>query len=146
MKNNASLVYNFCLIIGDALAITVAFTIAYILRVTLDHQPLSASVHAHTYITILISLLPFWILIFGLLGLYNSRIYEKRFSELGRLLTGSFIGVLFVISYSYLTNTAIFPARLVTVYGFGLAFVCVLLARTAARGLRRQLFSYGIGI
>ncbi|HEY5153003.1 MAG TPA: hypothetical protein VII55_03440, partial [Candidatus Saccharimonadales bacterium] len=71
MKNNASLVYNLCLIIGDALAITVAFTIAYILRVTLDHQPLSASVHAHTYITILVSLLPFWILIFGLLGLYN---------------------------------------------------------------------------
>ncbi len=146
MKNNASLVYNVCLMIGDALAITVAFSIAYILRVSLNHTPLTASVHAHTYLAILVSLLPFWILIFGLLGLYNARIYDKRFSELGRLLTGSFVGVLFVISYSYLTNTAIFPARLVTVYGFGLAFVCVLLARTAARGLRRRLFSYGIGI
>ncbi len=146
MKNNASLVYNFCLIIGDALAITVAFTIAYILRVTLDHQPLSANVHAHTYITILVSLLPFWILIFGLLGLYNLRVYEKRFSELGRLLVGTFIGMLFVISYSYMTNTVIFPARLVTAYGFGLAFFFVLLFRTVARGLRRELFGYGIGI
>jgi exopolysaccharide biosynthesis polyprenyl glycosylphosphotransferase len=146
MKNNASLIYNLCLIAGDALAITVAFTIAYILRVTLDHQPLSANIHSHTYIAILISLLPFWILIFGLLGLYNLRIYEKRFAELGRLLVGSFIGILFVISYSYMTNTAIFPARLVTVYGFGLAFVCVLLFRTAARGIRRELFGYGLGI
>lgn len=146
MKNNASLIYNLCLIAGDALAITTAFTIAYILRVTLDHQPLSANVHAHTYITVLVSLLPFWILIFGLLGLYNLRIYEKRFAEFGRLLVGSFIGMLFVISYSYMTNTAIFPARLVTIYGFGLAFFFVLLFRTAARGLRRQLFSYGIGI
>jgi len=146
MKNNASLVYNFCLIIGDALAITLAFSVAYILRVTLNHQPLSANVHAHTYITILVSLLPFWILIFGLLGLYNLRIYEKRFAELGRLLVGSFIGILFVISYSYVTNTAIFPARLVTVYGFGLAFFCVLLFRTAARGIRRELFGYGVGI
>lgn len=146
MKNNASLVYNVCLMIGDALAITVAFSIAYVLRVSLNHTPLSTSVHAHTYIAILVSLLPFWILIFGLLGLYNSRIYEKRFSELGRLLIGTFIGVLFIISYSYLTNTAIFPARLVTVYGFGLAFACVLVTRTASRGLRRQLFSYGIGI
>src|ERR1039458_10478157 len=102
MKNNASLIFNVCLIMFDALAVTVAFTIAYILRVTLNHKPLSANVHAHTYLTILISLLPFWILIFGLLGLYNARIYEKRFSELGRLLTGSFVGVLFVISYSYL--------------------------------------------
>jgi exopolysaccharide biosynthesis polyprenyl glycosylphosphotransferase len=146
MKNNASLIYNLCLIVGDALAITVAFTIAYILRVTLDHQPLSANVHAHTYIVILVSLLPFWILIFGLLGLYNLRIYEKRFAELGRLLVGSFIGILFVISYSYLTNTAIFPARLVTLYGFGLAFFFVFLFRTVARGLRRELFSYAIGI
>jgi len=146
MKNNASLIYNFCLIIGDALAITVAFTIAYILRVTLDHQPLSANVHAHTYIAILVSLLPFWILIFGLLGLYNLRVYEKRFAELGRLLVGTFIGMLFVISYSYMTNTVIFPARLVTAYGFGLAFFFVLLFRTVARGLRRELFAYGIGI
>lgn len=146
MKNNASLIYNFCLIVGDALAITVAFSVAYILRVTLNHQPLSANVHAHTYIFTLVSLLPFWILIFGLLGLYNPRVYEKRFAELGRLLVGSFIGILFIISYSYVTNTVIFPARLVTVYGFGLAFFGVLLFRTVARGLRRELFSYGIGI
>lgn len=146
MKNNTSLIYNVCLIIGDALAITVAFTIAYILRVTLSHQPLSAQVQSATYIEILVSLLPFWILIFGLLGLYNGRIYEKRFSELGRLLIGSFIGILFVISYGYMTNTAIFPARLVTVYGFGLAFFCVFLFRTLARGIRRELFGYGVGI
>src|SRR5487761_1592452 len=101
MKNNASLVYNVCLIIGDALAITAAFTIAYILRVTLNHTPLSANVHAHHYIAILVCLLPFWILMFGLLGLYNHRIYEKRFTEAGRLLVGSFVGILFVISYSY---------------------------------------------
>jgi exopolysaccharide biosynthesis polyprenyl glycosylphosphotransferase len=146
MRNNASLVYNVCLIIGDAVAITIAFSVAYILRVTLNHTPLSADVHAHSYISILVSLLPFWILIFGLLGLYNVRIYEKRFAELGRLFVGSFIGILFVISYSYMTNTTIFPARLVTVYGFLLAFFCVLLFRTVARGIRRELFGYGVGI
>ena len=146
MKNNATLIYNFLLVVGDALAITVAFTVAYILRVTLSHEPLSANVGSHTYISILISLLPFWILIFALLGLYNARIYERRFSELGRLLVGSFIGILFVISYSYITNTTIFPGRLVTVYGFLLASFFVLLFRTVLRGLRRELFSYGIGI
>lgn len=146
MKNNTSTIYNTCLVIGDALAITVAFTVAYILRVTLNNTPLSAEVGSQTYILTLISLLPFWLLLFALLGLYNSRIYDRRFSELGRLLIGSFIGILFVISYSYMTNTAIFPARLVTVYGFGLAFFFVFLFRTFARGIRRQLFSYGIGI
>ncbi len=146
MKNNASLLYNFALVIGDAVAITIAFSIAYILRVSLNHTPISSDVHAHTYILILIGLLPFWILIFALVGLYNSRIYDHRFTELGRLLVGTFIGILFVISYSYMFNIAIFPARLVTVYGFGLAFVFALLWRTLARGGRRQLFNYGIGI
>lgn len=146
MKNNASTLYNFCLIIGDAAAITLAFSLAYILRVTVNHTPLSADVHAHSYLTLVISLLPFWILIFGLLGLYNARVYDKRFNELGRLLIGCFIGILFVISYSYIANTVIFPARLVTLYGFGLAFFFVLLERTLVRGLRRELFSYGYGI
>jgi len=146
MKNNASVIYNFCLIIADALAITLAFSVAYILRVTISHQPISATVHADNYLFIVISLLPIWIVIFGLLGLYNARVYEKRFHELGRLLIGCFIGILLIISYSYIANVVIFPARLVTLYGFGLAFVFVLTERTLARGLRRQLFGYGFGI
>jgi exopolysaccharide biosynthesis polyprenyl glycosylphosphotransferase len=146
MKNNATLLYNCCLIVGDSLAIIAAFTVAYVLRVSLNHRALSAPVHAMTYIAILVSLLPFWILIFGLIGLYNSRIHEQRFSELGRLVVGSFIGILFIISYSYVTNTTIFPARLVTFYSFALVFSFVLFFRTLARGIRRDLFSYGIGI
>lgn len=146
MRNNASLIYNVALVIGDALAITAAFTVAYILRVSISSDPLSASVSSLEYIKILISLLPFWILLFGLIGLYNSRVYDKRFSEIGRLLVGTFIGILFVISYAYITNTDVFPARLVTAYSFGLAFILVLLSRTIIRGLRRQLFSYGFGI
>ncbi|MDB5170449.1 MAG: Undecaprenyl-phosphate galactose phosphotransferase [Candidatus Saccharibacteria bacterium] len=146
MKNNTSTVYNVCLVIGDALAVILAFSVAYILRVTVSHEPLSASVGAESYLYALVSLLPFWILIFALLGLYQSRVYDKRFSELGRLLVGSFIGILFVISYSYITNTPIFPARLVTAYSFGLGFFFVLLFRTIARGIRRELFSYGYSI
>lgn len=146
MKNNATLVYDFILVIADALALTIAFSVAYVLRVSISHQPISADVHAHTYITILVSLIPFWIAIFALLGLYSSKITDRRFSELGRLLVGSFVGILFVISYSYLTNIAIFPARLVTIYGFGLTFVFVLIFRTFIRGFRRKLFNYGMGI
>ncbi len=146
MKNNASLTYNFFLVIADGLAIITAFSVAYILRVSLSHQALSAQVHSHDYIAAVVSLLPFWILIFGLLSLYNSRVYDHRFSELGRLLVGCLIGILFVISYSYITNTVIFPARLVMVYSFALAFVIVLIFRTIIRGVRRQLFSYGVGV
>jgi exopolysaccharide biosynthesis polyprenyl glycosylphosphotransferase len=146
MKNNTSLVYNFCLVVGDALAIIAAFSAAYVLRVSLSHAALSAQVHARDYVIALASLLPFYILIFALLSLYNSRTYDKRFSEFGRLIIGSFIGILFVISYSYIANVTIFPARLVTVYGFALVFFFALLFRTIARGIRRELFVFGVGI
>lgn len=146
MKNNASLLYGLFLVIGDFLALVAAFTAAFILRVTLDSRPIVASVTSMQYIKIFLFLLPFWLIIFGLLGLYNKNTYENRFSEFGRLLIGSFVGILFVISYSYITNTAIFPARLVTLYGFLLALCFMVLFRTIARGIRRSLFSYGIGI
>lgn len=146
MKNSTSLAYNVFLVVGDFFALTCAFVVAYILRVTLSHVPISSHVHAVTYISIVITILPFWIIIFALLGLYNTRVHENRFSEFGRLITGSAIGILLVISYSYLANVNIFPARLVVVYGFLLTFLLVLVTRTIIRGIRRDLFSYGIGI
>lgn len=146
MKNNASIIYNVALLIGDGLAIIFAFGVAYILRVSLDHTPVSRPIHAHTYITVLASLVPFWLLIFALLGLYRANTYNRRFNELGRLMIGSLVGILFLISYSYMASIAIFPARLVTIYAFLLAFFFVFVFRSLARGIRRQLFDYGIGI
>jgi len=146
MKNNASIVYNFCLIIGDFLALLIAFVVAYILRVSLSSRVVSEQISALTYFQTIVAIIPFFILIFALLGLYGNRIHEKRFSEIGKLLVGAFVGILFVISYSYVANTAIFPARLVVLYAFLLAFFFVVLVRTFARGIRRELFNYGIGI
>lgn len=146
MKNNSSLFYSVALVVGDFVALLAAFTVAYILRVSLDHTPISAHVHASTYVEILATLLPFFLLIFALLGLYDPRVQWQRFRELGRLAVGCFIGIMGVISYSYIFNIQIFPARLVTLYGFLLAFCFVLVFRTFARGGRRLLFRYDIGI
>jgi exopolysaccharide biosynthesis polyprenyl glycosylphosphotransferase len=150
MKNNATFVYNVCLVIGDLLALVAAFVGAFILRVTLGVAPTDASnnfaVDARTYLEVFLTLLPFWILIFGLLGLYNSNIYEKRFSEFGRLLTGSFIGLLFVVFYDFLTVAPTFPAKLVPIYAFGLAFILLVLFRNLARAIRVLLFGFNIGI
>lgn len=146
MKSNTSLVYGLVLIVGDFLALVAAFVTAYILRVSVSSIPIDQPVYAADYLLIFMTLLPFWILIFALLGLYNSSIYEKRFSEVGRLLVGSFIGLLFVIGYSYVVDRPIFPARLVPVYGFALAFIFLVLFRNLTRYIRNLLFSYDIGL
>lgn len=149
MKNNASLIYNACLVVGDFLALLAAFVGAYILRVRLKvrinpHQ--LGIVHASTYIEVFLVLLPFWILIFALIGLYNSNVYENRFREAGRLLVGSFIGLLFVIFWNFASTNPIFPARLIPIYGFVLAFLFLVIFRNIARFIRTRLFSYDIGL
>jgi len=146
MKSNASLIYSLFLVVGDFLALVAAFVAAYVLRSQFNSAPVAHPIRATTYLEIFVLLLPFWIMIFALLGLYNSSIYEKRFREAGRLLIGSFVGLLFVISYGYAVNRIIFPARLVPVYGFALAFLFLLILRNSARWTRRLLFKYGIGI
>lgn len=146
MKHNISLIYGMFLVVGDFLALLLAFVFAYILRVSISHKPLSATVYATDYLQVFLLLLPFWILIFALLGLYNSSIYEKRFNEAGRLFIGSFVSLLFVISYQYAINKPIFPARLVAVYGFILSFIFLAIFRNLARFIRAKLFKYNIGI
>ena len=146
MKNNASLVYNFFLVVGDFLAALVAFIVAYVLRVSLSHRALSQQITFLNYVETLLLIVPFFILIFALLGLYTNRFFEKRFNEIGRLLIGTLTGVMFAISYGYLANVAIFPARLVVFYSFGLVLFFIILFRTAARGLRRRFFRLGRGI
>jgi len=146
MKSNASLIYGLLLVLGDALALVAAFVVAYLLRGEFSDVPVAHPVTGTTYLSIFLLLLPFWILIFGLLGLYSAQVQEKRFVELGRLLTGTFIGLLFVTSYAYMSNEIVFPSKLVPIYGFGLAFIFLAGFRTLARATRSWLFSYNIGI
>jgi exopolysaccharide biosynthesis polyprenyl glycosylphosphotransferase len=145
MKSNASLIYNLFLIVGDFLALVAAFVGAFIVRAQ-SSVPVAHPISGRTYFYIFLGVLPFWILIFALLGLYNSTIYERRFSEFGRLLIGSFIGMLFVIFWNFLSVTPIFPAKLVPIYGFGLGFLFLVIFRNVARLIRTELFSFNIGL
>ena len=146
MKSNASVIYGLVLVLGDFLALVAAFVGAYLLRVTYDARPLVEQVPAMTYLGLFLALVPFWIIVFALLGLYSQNIYEKRFNEIARLFVGSFIGLLFIITAEFVINRPIFPARLVPVYGFVLAFVFLVLFRTLARLIRQMLYGYNIGI
>ncbi|MEK7602739.1 MAG: sugar transferase [Patescibacteria group bacterium] len=146
MKNNASIFYALLLIVGDFLALLAAFAIAYILRVKIDERPLIQAIAARTYLFAFITVLPLWIMVHGFIGLYSHHVYERRFAELGRLLVGSFLGILVVIGYDFITPGALFPARLVPVYALITGFVLLVLFRWVARIIREALYLLGYGI
>lgn len=134
------------LVIGDYLALVAAFSVAYVIRVKYDPRHLIEQIPASTYIYTFLIILPMWILVLGAIGLYTRPVYENRFREFGRLILGSFLGILVVIGYDFVADDTIFPARLVVVYGLLLGFSFLVVFRLLARIVRHILFSYNIGV
>lgn len=146
MKQNATLFYSLLLVVGDFLALVGAFSVAYILRVKYDTRPLLEQIPAETYVYGFLAVLPLWILMQGFIGLYRREVYENRFREFGRLVLGSFLGMLVIIGYDFIIDGSLFPARLVAVYGLILSFGFLVIFRALARLLRSSLFSVGYGV
>jgi len=130
----------------DAFVLLGAFTLAYVLRVQFDPRPLLSTIYAYEYLYAFLVILPLWILVFAALGLYQRSTYNRRLIEWAKIAIGSFIGVLLVIGWQYVSNQDILPARLVAVYVLVAAFVLIVAEREILRLIRGLMFRYGKGI
>jgi exopolysaccharide biosynthesis polyprenyl glycosylphosphotransferase len=138
--------YSLILIIIDTFVLLAAFTLAYILRVQYDPRPLIANIHAYDYLYAFLLIIPFWIIVFILLGLYQRNTYNRRLVEWSKIAIGSFIGILLVIGWQYVSGKNIFPARLVAVYVFIGSFLLIVVEREVLRYVRSLMFRYGRGV
>lgn len=138
--------YSLILIIADFLVLLLAFGIAYILRVQYDPRPLVSVVYAQQYFATFALLAPFWVLIFAMLGLYQTITYNRRLVEWGKIAVGAFIGILLVIGWEYVSGQNLFPARLVAAYALIASFFLLIFEREVLRITRSMLFYFGRGI
>jgi len=138
--------YSLILVIIDTFVLLAAFTLAYVLRVQFDPRPLLSDVYAYDYLTSFLVIIPFWILIFAVLGLYQPSTYNRRLVEWAKIAIGSFIGILLVIGWQYVGQQEILPARLVAVYALVGSFVLIVIEREVLRAIRSRMFRYGRGI
>lgn len=145
MRNNGPFIYRLCLAFGDILALLLSFTAAYILRVSLDSRPLPAAITSIEFITTIAALLPLWIILLYILGLYSRDVYEYRPKEFGRLIIAAAFGILIMIAVSFFASTPIFPAKLVAVYAFGISFILLASIRTIVKHIRLILLDHGRG-
>jgi exopolysaccharide biosynthesis polyprenyl glycosylphosphotransferase len=134
------------LVLGDYLTLISAFFVAYVIRVKHDPRPLIQQIPAEKYLLSILLVLPLWIIIHGAIGLYSRTASENRFSELGKLIMGSILGILSVVGYDFILNNTLFPERLVVVYAFVLSLAFLVIFRTLARKARSVLYSYDVGI
>lgn len=145
MRVRNNVFYSLFLIASDLVVLAIAFTVAYLLRVQLDHRPLVEQIAGEDYILTFLSIAPFWIIALAALGLYDRNIRNKRASETVKLFIGSFIGILLVIGYEFVSGTHVFPARLVAVYAFIASFILLVISRFIIHTIRGVLFRRGVG-
>ena len=105
--------YSLILIGLDFVVLMAVFFIAYYVRTQIDHRDLLYTVYASDYLLGFVVIAPVWIILYASLGLYSASVYSRRLVEWGRLLLGTFMGILLVIGWEYGTRMYIFPARLV---------------------------------
>jgi exopolysaccharide biosynthesis polyprenyl glycosylphosphotransferase len=145
MSRRNSKLYGFILILIDALVLVATFVLAYVARVQYDPRPLVQNIYAYDYLFAFLLIVPFWIFIFAILGLYHPRTYNRRLIEWSKIAVGTFIGILLVIGWEYVSDKAIFPARLVAFYALIGAFVLIVAEREVLRSIRTIRFRYGRG-
>ena len=146
MRNNSDLFVKLALLVSDFLMIVGSFVAAYIIRVRWDERALRDPVSAETFLFIFLALIPIWLVIYASLDLYKQRVYQSRVEEAWRLFFGSAIGIMVIVFVDFLTDEPIYPARLVPIYGFAIAYLSVLLSRNVIHYIRSKLYARGIGI
>ena len=146
MLTKNSRIYSLLLIAMDIIVLFATFIGAYIIRVQMDSRPLVSDVYAQDYLISSLIIVPIWILIFAILGLYQAQTYNRRLLEWLKIGVGAFIGILLIIGWEYVAGGNIFPARLVTAYAFLGSFGFLILGREFLRFMRSLMFRYGKGI
>lgn len=146
MRKNSDLYYKLALLLLDIFALIASFTIAYILRVTLDPRPFYIRIEAIEFITSVATLLPIWVILFYVIGLYSRDIYIHPIKESWRLLFVSVFGVMLMITFGFFTDSTFFPTKLVALYAMIISFVLLLTLRVATNLVRIRLLRADIGV
>jgi exopolysaccharide biosynthesis polyprenyl glycosylphosphotransferase len=146
MRKRSELFFSVILVPLDFLALLAAFVVAYIIRVKLEGRPVAYPIAALVFLKFVLILLPIWILIFALSGLYTQSNLRGRLDEIGKVFIAVSGGVMFTILLDFLQRRSLFPSKSVPVYAYGLGLVFVWLSRTVVRAVQRALFNFGIGV
>jgi exopolysaccharide biosynthesis polyprenyl glycosylphosphotransferase len=145
MRKKSELLFSLLLLPIDFVAILSAFIIAYALRVKVDVRPVAYPHGIVFFLKIFLLIVPVWIILFAIIGLYNQSALRGRFQELSRIFVGVSAGLMFMVVVDFLSKTPLFPSKAVPIYAYGLSLVTVTAGRIMVRAIQRGLFHFGIG-
>lgn len=139
----SELIFTFLLVPIDALMLIISFVVAYYLRKyqgeIVEFWPFA------DYIRFVLTVLPFWIIIFALEGLYDIKRPRSSFSEFARVFLAVSSGIMLVVAWIFLSRTMFF-SRLIVIYAWLISILFVAIGRQLVRYLQVYLYKYNIGV
>ena len=145
MKQSGVSLLKLALVFGDVLVVIISFALAYYYRIHYDARPYYFHPSTANFLLLAVTMLPIWLSVNLLSGLYAREIFTYRPREYGRILLVSLVSVMAMISYEFFTGEDIFPVRIIAVYFVAINFVLMVLGREIVRFLNRLLLNSGVG-
>ncbi|MFA6423230.1 MAG: sugar transferase [Patescibacteria group bacterium] len=145
MKKKTDLIFSLLLVPLDALMVICGFIIAYYFRTNLEIVPVKGSVwDLPHYINFALYLLPIWLVIFALEGLYSGKRIKSGIKELTSIFMGVSTGTTVVVIWIFFSKTEFF-SRLIVLYIWLASLVTLILGRALIKIIQRFLYQYNIG-
>lgn len=133
------------LVLSDVIMVAISFVFAYYMRTHLDTRPFYFQPDLLSFTVIPLMLVPVWLGVNLLSGLYSREVFIYRSREYARVFIASIISVMVMISYGFLTSEDIFPARAIAIYFVGINFIVMIMGREFVRFAYRLLLRRGVG-
>ena len=146
MRKRSELLFSLAQVPVDAFALLGAFALAFLIRAKSEGHPLAYPIHGWDFLQLVALILPAWVVIFALSGLYSQTSLRSRWKEAGRIVVAVSGGVMLMILTDFFWVKPIFPSKAIPVYAYALGIVFVGLGRLIVNNIQRYMFRYGIGI
>lgn len=145
LRKRSEILFTLLAIPLDALMVFLAFIAAYDLRSQTELLQVVYLWPFSDYIAFIGLMLPFWLIIFALAGLYTLRTGRRRWGEFTKVFLAVSAGIMFFVAYVFLSRTLFF-SRLIVIYAWLFALLFVGVGRFIIGQLQIFCFRFGIGI
>ncbi len=146
MKKRSELFFSLILVPVDFLMMIIGFVLAYWVRVHLYTIPVATPIGGYHYLKVITIVVPLWIVIFALTGLYNLQSTRTRLQDFGKIVVAVASGTMLLVLIDYFSDKTIFPSKSIAIYGLFFSIILVTFGRLIVRFIQRFLFRYGIGM
>ena len=139
------MLFSFLLLPVDAAMIIVSFVLSYYLRIKGDILPVNSDITFSQYLWYVVYILPFWLLVFALSGLYKISRERNYFNDLYKIFVSNSVVILIFIVVIFF-GRAFFFSRLILVLILAISVLVVFLGRIIVGEIQRYLYRYGYGV